>query len=582
MEYFCAKCKKKHQVTDIAVDLWNICADQVRINASKLLSTLESDDDLDDLNTNLTGFLGNQEDSGKMFLFKGSEIRDLLQDLSVEGDVYTGVFTLKMWWLIENYKKSIQGTAYTELPQKCEDMIRPLSDQIIFHQKLKFTFAKVGLEKEMMFKCVTDEHDDPFTDDSTGISQGYQRKCPHCGGKLSSAVGYAQEIVIALSGAPRAGKTSCLTAVVSALSGYKFRGLSMEIPNNDPLWQKLALEVDKFNHSIKVEKTPMDLSDVPAYSFLVHVGNEKRVMTFVDMPGEFWMGTHGLSKDFHTKYMGLYRNIDCMWLFISKPTVHEEALSSDTVRTQEIIRKTGDMSASELSNTHSAALTLAHNLGSLCGYLTSLGEKVPPVAVVMTKAEADLGDEQEIRERGIFPINTNSPVNEWNQRDMSKVIPLVNGTFCLNEHEYYKRSNSIREYLGSKNHVLLQQIENHVRNRTYIAMAAYGHPAKDPVIGQRPAINPPEAFRELFPLVWTLAITGTIPVLHGVVKIKKNIFGSITSKEEASQSWRFDYRFMPQSNNKKENMRQQSIWCDISKNLLSATSVYHSTQVKAD
>lgn len=577
MEYFCAKCKKKHQVTDIAVDLWNICADQVRISTSKLLGTLESDDNLDDLNTNLTGFLENEDDSGKMFLFKGSEIRGLLQDLNVEGDVYTGVFTLKMRWLVENYKKYILDTSYIDILQKCEEMILPLYDEVIFRQKLKFTFAKVGPAKEMMFKCVTDVDDDPFIDD-TGVNQGYQRRCPHCGGRLSSAVGYAQEIVIALTGAPRAGKTSCLTAVIRALSGYTFQGLSMEIPNNDPLWQKLALEVDKFDHSIKVEKTPMDQSDVPAYSFLVNIGKEKRVMTFVDMPGEFWMGNHGLTKEFHTQYMGLYRNIDCIWLFISKLTVHEEALTAATPKVQKVINETGDMSTSDLSNTHSAAMLLAHNLESLCGYLVSLGEKVPPVAVIMTKAEADLGDGQEIRERGIFPVNTRRSVNEINQREMRMVMPYVNDSFCINEYEYYRRSIKIREYIGSKHHVLLQRIENSIRSRTYIAMAAYGHPAKDPVIGERPAIHPPESFHELFPLIWTLAITGTVLVRHGVVKIKKNMFGSISS-EETFQNCRFDYRFMPQFKNKKENTRQQAMWSNIRKNLLSAASVYHSTQV---
>lgn len=579
MKYFCAKCKEKHEVTDIAVDLWEICQDDVRVKVNELLGTIP---ELGGLVSNLTNFLGDQDRSGRMFLFKGSQIQGLLANHQKEGDVHSGIFTLKLAWLIESYRAAVAGTKEEETLTACEAQVKVLYDQIVFQRELKFTFVRVGAYREEMFDNVTDEHENPFVDPSTGLKRGYLRSCPHCGGRLSTAVGRAPEIVIALSGAPRAGKTSCLTAVASALVSGKFNGLSLDVPANDQMWDKLSVEIARFNHSIKVEKTPTDQTEVPAFSFLTRIGKDRRVLTFVDMPGEYWKGDNGLTEEFHTQYMGLYRNIDCIWLFVSKLTVHQEAM-----RQKEITDACGEMDATASGALHvipeNASLSMAAILSSLRGYLNARELNVPPMAVIVTKAEANLGNGKEIRENKMFPFSEGDisfDVYAENRKELEAVAPFMNGSFHLRERKFFERSQAVRNYLRAKNGMLLQSIENNCGRKTYISMAAYGHKAGDlPAKGEIPSGSAPEAYHELFPLVWTLAITGAIPVSHRVMRLKKNMFGTPRIESDREEDIFYHYKATPPAKNKKDAMRLQAIWSDITKNLFSMTKDYQTTEI---
>ncbi len=575
MKYFCAKCKCKHEITEIAVDLWDICRDDVKQQVNRILDNVSADDNqIDDLRPDLMSFLNDQARSGKSFLFKGSELDGRVENPVRQGDVLSGGFTLYFGWLLNQYRQDIQGTQAESALDACEPLLISTHYTPVYQSQMNFAFLRTGPQAERMFYKATDANGDPFTDED-GLQRGFLRCCPYCGGKLSPAVGRAPEIVIALSGAPRAGKTSCLTAIASALRHGKYRGFSMKPLPNDPLWDKLALEIDKYDKSIKVEKTPMEQSEVPAFSFLTRVGNSYFVLTFVDMPGEFWLSKNGLTKEFHEQYMGLYSNLDCIWLFISKLAVYVHALGKEGNRLpwqEQLIRD-----FSESSGVLSAADNLAVNLLSLKEHMGSLGQKLPPIAAIVTKSEADVNDSDDIRDRKMFPIGED--VTAMNIKELEAILPVSDGRFKLKERDYFGRAADVKSFLRKTNENLLRSIEENCDRKTYISMAAYGHPAMDPPARledlDRMEDYPPEPYHELLPLIWTMSIMGVLPIMHRCNWKKKNFFGSITDTTSGTQDYRFYYRRFEAVREKDQEL--QRALEDISGNLFMSTNRYLET-----
>lgn len=535
MNYFCAQCQKRHPVRDIAADLREISRDEITEQLGMLFdvdSDQESYYERLALSNNLKRFVNTESLSGKYFLFKSYEIGNYLQNMQRNGMVLSGRLYLTLGWLIEKYKES---GAY-QADQESSTMLNP--DELsarekntsIFDKEIKFYFEQV--ENEEIFNYMTDEHDDPFTDDIK-VMRGFQRTCPHCGYHVSRAVGRAEEIVIALAGSPRSGKSSCLVSIASALAAgrYASLGLSLESLNHDTTWEDLKAEIEWFDKGYRVEKTPVTLRTVPSYSLLVQYAKRKRVLTFVDMPGEFWQTGGGLSPEFFKQYAGIYCNIDCIWFFVSKMTAYSIDLGDGSEEWQRdlILKSSEDGSTIKNSN----ASNLNANLCSLREHLSAYNLQIPPVAVILSKAEMELSgdDVQNCETYGLFPVKDNALITDdivaHNMQEMCMLIKPKAGRpqdRIFNELDYFYRANQIREFFRKVNPAFSSAIENNCPFRTYISMSAYGHPAgmreeqKDTFrakginIEEVENILSPTPYHEMLPIIWTMAIMGAAEI----------------------------------------------------------------------
>lgn len=537
MNYFCAQCQKRHPIHDIAADLREISRDEIIERVDSIFS-IDSDKGNYiarlSLSNNLKRFVNDESLSGSFFLFKSNQISSFLQDAKRVGMVISGRLYLTLEWLIEKYKES---GAYSEdrengLEFDLNELSQSEKAMPVFDKKIKFYFKEI--EKDEVFDWMEDESGDPFSDENS-VMRGYWRACPHCGYRVPRAVGRAEEIVVALAGSPRSGKSSCLVSIASALAANRYAdfGLSMENLNDDFMWEELKKEIEWFDKGYAVTKTPPDLKAVPSYSLLVKCFNRKRVLTFVDMPGEFWQTDHGLSPEFFKKYAGIYCNIDCIWFFVSKMTAYSIDLGDGKEAWQQdlILKSSEKGDIIKKSN----ASNLSANLSSLKERLSAYGLEIPPIAVIISKAEMEISkdDIKNAEDFGLFPAKSNALLTEdivaVNLQEIGRLIKPKAGRQkekIFNELEYFFMANQIREFFRTVNPGFCNAVEENCPFRTYISMSAYGHPAATRSRQERSfgidASNegenvkplPPAPYHEMMPLIWSLAIMGAIEIEH--------------------------------------------------------------------
>ena len=568
MKFFCASCQTKHPINYIAADLREIARPTVDERIGEILVDNPVQDDMVDEILEFAGdlrkFVNTESKSRKIFLFWPEEISKHLLGSRQNGMVLQGRFLLDMNWLrqayessgayaerfAENYGRNVP-VDYTILGE----ISNRFGTQPVFDRKLQFFFERV--EDDMVLDHTVDENGEPFYDDKRKLMLGYLRACPVCGRHVSRAVGHGEEIVVALAGSPRAGKSSCLTSVASSLSSGRYArfGLSMAPYDHDQSWELLKSEVEWFDRGYAVEKTPTDQRTVPAYSMLVKYYDKRRVLTFVDMPGEFWQSGSGLSAEFFNQYAGLFRNIDCIWFFVSKMTAYFIDLGDGREAWQ---RRLIEQSAEDAKIIReSSAANLAANLGLLRDHLRAQSARIPPIAVILTKMEMTLGvdDEKHSRAYGLFPVG--GGVAGVNQNELGKVLKprpgsgsTGRGRRLLDEREWFTRANKVRNFFREVNPGILGAVEENCPHRCYISMAAYGHPAmprpKSRAEGDTGEMEdwemqagmslsepvPPTPYHEVFPLIWTLAIMGAVEIEHRCTWRWRNLLGAGKKEED--------------------------------------------------
>ena len=543
MKYFCAQCQARHPVTDIAADLRVISQQEI---ASAIDNLLEQDNEVGNhmerfaLFNDLTRFINTNAQGGRSLVFKSTEIPEYLINPRRQGKVLSGTFHLTLGWILSEYRKSesVQENQTTGVTEYIDNIIEEFGVRPVYDKEIHFFFDTI--DGEDVLNYMTDASNDPFTDENN-IMRGYLRACPHCGYHISRAVGKAEEIVVALAGSPRAGKTSCLTAIASSLASSRYRdyGFSMEPFQFDRSWEDIRKEIEWFDRGYAVTKTPLDLQAVPSYSFLIKYFDQKRVLTFVDMPGEFWQSGNGLTREFFVHYVELYRNIDCVWFFISKLMAYDVDLGNGELEWQRELMN----SSAEDGNLirQGSAANLNANFAALKDFFDSYDVRMPPVAVILSKMEMDLGqtDRDLTQKYGVFPMSdgallTNG-VGSENLNDLEKVMCRIGQKDrALSEQDYFIFANQVRKFLREVNMGVCHAIEQNCPRRSYIAMAAYGHPAAerpDLSVSAYDSVKVQSAikatpFHEVFPLIWTLAIMGVIDVVHPCVySWKAGLFG---------------------------------------------------------
>lgn len=554
MDFFCANCKQRHPVQDIAVPMGSFLQKEIVAGLNAFGGTLPLE-----FRNNLIAFVN----GGSLSLnLTTGRLLEMLKGASKEGTSFNYNYTVSLDDILSEYTKKNPSAS---LPQEAEREKK----KAICSKQLQFEFFR-NEEDQLVINAVIDEDGSRYV----------QRVCGHCGEELSRPVGRAPEIVIALAGTPRAGKTSCLVATVASLDrGMAVPSLKWEMYQDDKAasWTSVRNELEFYRKGYAITKTATAGAELAAQktkSFLVSWRNKvKRVITFIDMPGEFWTSKAqtGLDDEFHRQYAKLYHEIDCIWLFISKMTAYQLADKG----------LLADASETEQGVLDGRPAQLEANLRILKENFDHHGRQIPPVAVVLTKAEQRIETFDEGAERGLFPINQNVAQANHNEYQI-----CMQGD-ALNCDAFFSRAVETRKFFGITQGKFCEAIESTFPSRTYIAVSSYGHPAApnpedpwvlkkdEPTARQEITATPPEPYHELFPLLWTLAIKGVIPVKQPCEWRKLNMFRRVkpgSQKRDLTQitadyakiNWPKDQR----ENTKDMSQDERRIERDAMRNLL--------------
>ena len=548
MTFFCAKCQKRHDVKDISADLWEICKEDIvsgletltdRMKGESFAADQDAENAISDLRDNLTVFIregASAEECELKEKFKslfalnpGNAAR--LRGARREENTIFGTYCVSLDELFQLY------TYYS--PKKINEMIIEIIGIVPkewFDKPVCEKEIKVCLDANGAVDKVTDNNNIPFARGTKML--GFQRICPHCGRTLSRAVGRAEEIVVALAGSPRAGKSSCMVAMASSLIGQNNLGIRVVPLPHDDAWESMEEEIELYQKCRKVTKTPDVQKEVPSHSMLLEINDRvqtKRVLTIVDMPGEFWQVGEGLTADFFKQYSGLYENIDCIWFVTSKATVR---LSQNQI--PDHVRKNLNDQTSEDADVIFKAnpSNLEKNFGTLKSHLDARGKPMPPTLVVLSKPDFMVSDidEQITIDHCLFPQNED--VVSRNAEELSKLVRHdTSRLYGVNEIFLYRHSKDVREYIQDSNPQFLRAIENNCEDRFYAAVSAYGQPAVDNEMDYRR----PTPYHELYPLLWTLAITGGTKVYHKCSWLTTGVFGNIKDTQDTEEGVLFPH-----------------------------------------
>lgn len=582
MTFFCAKCQERHDVRDISADMWSICRNGLYEEFKKRFMKLidepgdhrDIQDDLSDLCDNIQRFINTpepairpvsgKENEARINAFFGLNPNNLKQltNVSKSGNVVQGVYTIRLSILLNLYARW-ESASYSIDP-----VPKIWFDEVMFEQPVKVYFAENGVLDK-----VTDLDNVPFSQGDTPKNTtmlGFTHICPHCGRVLSRASGTAEEIVVALAGAPRAGKTACLVSMLHTLLNGNCPGIRVIPMAHDDKWDGISTEITKYSKGIKVDKTPENITAVPSHSFKLQLNDKyrtQRVLTIVDMPGEFWQGTSGLTSDFFKKYSGIYENIDSIWFMISKATV---CLSQVAVIPEQVEADVKENISEHMEIIRgSAPQNLSANLSML---KSQLQKPMPPIMVIVSKPDYSIGqlDAENTRKYKLFPP-ADMDVSGCNAEDLSKVLHSDNQRlYGLNQKTIWEHAANVRAFIEETCPSFLSAIEDNCPDRFYAAVSPYGHPAANPEDFYATAPTP---YHELYPFLWTMAIHGGLQIHQDCKWIKKNFLGSISSTEHTRELcfYRSAYRTLPVSGSKAEKRKAEErnlTFATISNNLL--------------
>lgn len=539
MTFFCAKCQKRHDVREISADMWSICKDGLRealkARFKELIDTSgnhsANKEDLYDLYNDILGFILIPEPQLSEVPNKNRESRinacfslnpnnlKQLSNLRKEGSVAVGNYVIHFGTILNLYSR------WNEAQYSIDVVPKEWFSISIYEQPVKVFFSENGVVDK-----VTDMENVPFSEGDH--MHGFTHICSSCGCVLSRASGTAEEIVVALAGAPRAGKTACMVAMISSLLNGGCPGIRVIPMAHDDKWSDLSREIEYYQQGMRVEKTPDRITDVPAHSLKVQLNDRnhtQRVLTIVDMPGEFWQGTHGLTTDFFKQYAGIYENIDCIWFVISKATICLSNVHMIPESVQDALLNFVSEDVGIIRD--SAPQNLSANLSML---KTQLQHPLPPTMVIVSKPDYSIGelDEEKTRQYKLFPPET-MDVPSSNGSELMQVLNSdATRLFGMNQYPIYEHSNNVRQFIDDVCPSFLTSIESNCSDHFYAAVSPYGHPAAD---RDDLGCDVPTPYHELYPFLWALSIQGGLQVYQDCKWLKKNFFGKVVSDEHTRE-----------------------------------------------
>lgn len=569
MRFFCAKCQERHDVRDISADMWSICKDGLRVSVKDRFKKLidapgdhqNNRADLMGLYDDILGFIAAKEPQisvgdvkhhdkrnkkfleqhpakhheariNAFFALNPGNLKKQLTNPRRDGNAVTGTYTIRFSILLNLYalwNEAIYRSNIDLVPSEW-------FDEVMYEQELKVYFSENGVLDK-----VTDMENVSFpnADKNATKMMGFTHICAHCGRVLSRASGTAEEIVVALAGAPRAGKTACMISMLHSLLNGACPGIRVIPMAHDDKWSALSGEIDYYSKGMRVEKTPDKITAVPAHSIKVQLNDKyrtQRVLTIVDMPGEFWQGTSGLTPEFFKEYSGIYENLDCIWFMISKATVCLSQVSMIPDAVQDDLRNYVSEDVGIIRN--SAPQNLAINLGML---KNQLQKPIPPIMVIVSKPDYSIGDldDEKTQEYTLFP-GEHMDISSCNAEDLMTALHSDSSRlYGMNQYPLWQHAANVRTFIEETCPSFLSAIEDNCANRFYAAVSPYGHPAAD----RDDDLNSvaPTPYHELYPFLWTMAIQGGLQTHQDVKWLKKNFLGFMVSDEHTRDLIFFRY-----------------------------------------
>ena len=564
MTFFCAKCQKRHDVREISADMWSICRnglrEQVRERFKKLIDApgehSSKKDELNNLYNNILGFISFQEPPmsdlpGKYrearinacFSLNSNNLKQLT-DVHKDGSVAVGTYTIRFGTLLNMYAR------WDEAQHTIDVVPKEWFNAVMYEQPVKVFFAPNGVIDK-----VTDLENAPFAEGE--LMHGFTHICANCGCVLSRAAGTAEEIVVALAGAPRAGKTACMVAMINSLLNGGCPGIRVIPMAHDDKWRDLSKEIEYYRQGMRVEKTPDRIADVPAHSLKVELNDRyhtQRVITIVDMPGEFWQGTHGLTEDFFRQYAGIYENIDCIWFVISKATV---CLSNVHMIPESVQHDLANFVSEDISIIKdSAPQNLSTNLSML---KTQLQRPLPPAMVIVSKPDYSIGelDREKTQQYKLFPADTFN-VPSINANDLTNLLNSDSTRlYGMNQYPMYEHAENVRSFIEDVCNPFLTAIESNCSDHFYVSVSPYGHPAAE---RDDPTCEMPAPYHELYPFLWTMSTLGGLQVYQDCKWLRQNFFGRVVSEQHTRELVFFHPSLLNQAPPRGRNEKQ--VWED--------------------
>ena len=141
------------------------------------------------------------------------------------------------------------------------------------------------------------------------------------------------------------------------------------------------------------------------------------------------------------------------------------------------------------------------------------------------------------------------------------------------EKHMFNHSRNVREYIQTCNAHFLGAVENNCPDRFYMSVSAYGQPALKPEHG----FKAPTPYHELYPLFWTLMITGAARVYHKIQWQTVGLFGGISRTEDDIEGVRYRYDKVNMLLSMAKGRKQKDmeiIYRDIENNLLTHRESY--------
>lgn len=332
--------------------------------------------------------------------------------------------------------------------------------------------------------------------------------CPNCGKKFYPEVGRYEEIIIAMAGSARVGKTAYLAALVYNLIEKK-NGVASVIEAKNEDWEFFrSVILEKFRNGEKIDKTAFEGGGetIPLFSIQIKVFDKNYIFTFIDMPGEAFDNPEETEGDAGINFIINERRIikyaQMIWFCVAP-----EQIDADIAKMRKITNLQQDA-----VNTKTAQVMA--NIRSTMQAVNM--DRRMNAAVLVTMSDQIFGDDAP---EGLFAPSVNV-CEEY----------IVKG--CL---DYQKTSEFCELSKGYLEHAvdIVNTINDIFRGYSVFAVAAYGQNLpnanqeemellnligqNDAALNGRGGITPIPSMVEL-PFLWTLATLGKISEVEQVPK----------------------------------------------------------------
>lgn len=431
-----------------------------------------------------------------------------------EGKVLVGTYTLTGSWLKKNCVR------FKLTPENVADLP---DDMFLLQKKLGFYHSNVA-------DCRFPEK---IRDWDSQVVISNERRCIKCGQRLSPDTGRAKELRILLQGSSRAGKTSAILAIVSKLLEKGFDEDDVGFRAQLTLRKKddgedvsryhewLAKEIEYYQQSIKVEKTDQNQDKIFLYSLLVRADSKKLVLTFVDMPGEYFDKADEKDQPQEKEkllklYAPIYNLCDVVWTCLRYETVVSQNMTD--AQWQKLENDTG--LSKELAS-YTEYRKYRSRLDELTKEFNDRGFTQPKHAVILTMTDSIVSvyapsDEelQNMRSNHIIPA-----VNDKEEAPELITITGCDRHMVFLERSCYNLCHRISNYISQKNRLLHKLFNSFSPQTKYFAIAAYGHPALDRPTGEttlQKTNQKPHPYHIELPLLWTMAVCGYLPIQYEI------------------------------------------------------------------